>query len=271
MQFRRPSVSGAEQHLRAVARSSAEVHKGHASEPEEWKLREQLLVFASDLNEVYRRERSRAKELEQALEELQESYLATVRTLAAVVEAKDARTKSHLVRAHLYAVSLAQRIAPELADDPGLRYGSLLHDIGKIGVPEGILGKSGPLTREEWEIIKTHPLIGGQICAPVKFLRHAIPLIEAHHERWDGSGYPRGLKGHEIPLQARIFAIVDAFDAMTSDRPYRTPMSFEVAVAEIVRSAGTQFDPGVVGAFAEMCSDLSTDSPFKAETRHHHE
>ncbi len=239
-------------------------------QPEEWRLREQLLVFASDLNEVYRRERARAEEVERALEELQESYLATVRTLAAVVEAKDARTKSHLDRAHLYAVALAQRIAPELAEDPGLRYGSLLHDIGKIGVPEGILGKSGPLTREEWEIIKTHPLIGGQICAPVKFLRRAIPLIEAHHEKWDGSGYPRGLKGEDIPLTARIFSIVDAFDAMTSDRPYRTPMSFEVAVAEIVRNSGTQFDPEVVRAFAEMCADISSDSPFVTETNRRH-
>lgn len=232
---------------------------------DEWRMREQLLAFARDLNEVYRRERARAHELEVALEELHDSYLATVRTLAAVVEAKDSRTRAHLDRAHLYAVALAGRISPDLADDPGLRYGSLLHDIGKIGVPEGILGKAGALTREEWEIVKTHPLIGGQICAPVKFLRHAIPLIEGHHERWDGSGYPRGLKGEEIPLAARIFAIVDAFDAMTSDRPYRTPMSFEQAVREIVRGAGTQFDPEIVTAFTEMCADISSDSPFLTE------
>src|SRR5260221_8097885 len=161
--------------------------------PEEWRMREQLLAFARDLNEVYRRERSRARQLETALEELQESYLATIRMLATVVEAKDARTRAHLDRAHLYAVALASRIDPALGDDPGLKYGSLLHDIGKIGVPEAILGKSGALTREEWEIVKTHPLIGGQICAPVKFLRAAIPLIESHHERWDGNGYPRQL------------------------------------------------------------------------------
>ncbi|MCA1832449.1 MAG: HD-GYP domain-containing protein [Actinomycetota bacterium] len=237
------------------------------TEPEEWRLRDQLLNFAKDLNEVYRRERTRARELEAALEELQDSYLATVRTLAAVVEAKDSRTRAHLDRAHLYAVALARRIAPEMADDPGLRYGSLLHDIGKIGVPEGILGKQGPLTREEWEIVKTHPLIGGQICAPVKFLQKAIPLIEGHHERWDGAGYPRGLKGEDIPLQARVFAIVDAFDAMTADRPYRTPMTFEMAVNEIVRASGTQFDPAVVQAFSEMCAGISSDSPFVTELR----
>jgi HD-GYP domain-containing protein (c-di-GMP phosphodiesterase class II) len=245
-------------HLRVVPASFTPAQEPRV--PEEWRLRDQLLNFARDLNEVYRRERSRARELEEALEELQESYLATVRTLAAVVEAKDARTR-------LYAVALAARIAPELADDPGLRYGSLLHDIGKIGVPEGILGKSGPLTREEWEIVKTHPLIGGQICAPVKFLQKAIPLIEGHHERWDGSGYPRGLKGDQIPLQARIFSIVDAFDAMTSDRPYRTSLSFESAVNEIVRASGTQFDPEVVGAFATMCAEITSDSPFALKSR----
>ena len=243
-------MAGSDQ-LRVVQATASNEHPP----PEEWRLHAQLLNFARDLNEVHRRERSRARELEAALEELQDSYLATVRTLAAVVEAKDARTRAHLDRAHLYAVA------------PGLRYGSLLHDIGKIGVPEGILGKTGPLTREEWEIVKTHPLIGGQICAPVKFLRKAIPLIEAHHERWDGTGYPRGMKGEEIPLQARIFSIVDAFDAMTSDRPYRTSLSFEVAVNEIVRASGTQFDPGVVRAFAEMCADISSDSPFAIESR----
>ena len=236
---------------------------------EEWRLREQLLAFARDLNEVYRRERSRAEQLEHALEELHESYLATVRMLATVVEAKDARTRAHLDRAHLYAVALAQRIDPALADDPGLKYGSLLHDVGKIGVPEAILGKSAGLNREEWEIVKTHPLIGGQICAPVKFLRAAIPLIEAHHERWDGGGYPRGLRGHEIPLSARIFSIVDAFDAMTSDRPYRTPFSFDQAVAEIAKAAGSQFDPDVVRVFVEMCQDMSPGSPFAGEIAHH--
>jgi HD-GYP domain-containing protein (c-di-GMP phosphodiesterase class II) len=231
-------------------------------------MREQLLAFARDLNEVYRRERSRARQLETALEELHESYLATIRMLATVVEAKDARTRAHLDRAHLYAVALAQRVDPALAEDPGLKYGSLLHDVGKIGVPEQILGKSGALTREEWEIVKTHPLVGGQICAPVKFLHTAIPLIEGHHERWDGHGYPRGLKGEEIPLAARIFSIVDAFDAMTSDRPYRTPLSFEQAVSEIAKQGGAQFDPRVVAVFVEMCEDLGPDSPFNAGSKH---
>jgi len=232
---------------------------------EEIRLREQLLSFARDLNEVYRRERARTEQLEDALHELEESYLATVKTLAFVVEAKDVHTRSHLDRAHDYAVALATRVAPELASDQTLRYGFFLHDIGKIGIPERVLSKPGPLTDEEWAIMRTHPLLGAQILSPVKFLRPALPIVEAHHEKWDGTGYPRGLKYDQIPLGARIFALVDAFDAMTSDRPYRRALSFEQAVSQIARSAGTQFDPDVVSSFVELCEDREGGRIFAGE------
>ncbi|HJR18077.1 MAG TPA: HD domain-containing phosphohydrolase, partial [Actinomycetota bacterium] len=220
---------------------------------EEHRLREQLLAFARDINEVYRRERARTAELERALDDLEESYLATVKTLAFVVEAKDTHTRSHLDRAHDYAVALASRVAPELANDQTLRYGFFLHDIGKIGIPERILSKPGPLTDDEWAIMRTHPLLGAQILSPVKFLIPALPIVEAHHEKWDGSGYPRGLRYEEIPLGARIFSLVDAFDAMTSDRPYRRALSFEQALEQISTCAGTHFDPDVVRSFIELC------------------
>ena len=236
---------------------------------EEGRLREQLLSFARDLNEIYRRERARTEQLEDALHELEESYLATVKTLAFVVEAKDVHTRSHLDRAHDYAVALAGRVAPELAADQTLRYGFFLHDIGKIGIPERVLSKPGPLTDEEWAIMRTHPLLGAQILSPVKFLRPALPIVEAHHERWDGQGYPRGLKYDEIPLGARIFALVDAFDAMTSDRPYRRALSFEMALEQIARSAGTQFDPDVVRAFVELCEDAEKGRIFVGDGLHH--
>ena len=232
---------------------------------EEGALREQLLSFARDLNEIYRRERARTEQLEDALRELEESYLATVRTLAFVVEAKDTHTRSHLDRAHDYAVALAARVAPELAEDQTLRYGFFLHDIGKIGIPERVLSKPGPLTDDEWAIMRTHPLLGAQILSPVKFLRPALPIVEAHHEKWDGSGYPRGLKREEIPLGARIFALVDAFDAMTSDRPYRRALSFEQALEQIASSAGTQFDPEVVRCFVELCADAEKGRIFVGE------
>jgi HD-GYP domain-containing protein (c-di-GMP phosphodiesterase class II) len=232
---------------------------------EDARLRGQLLAFAHDLNEIYRRERARTQQLEAALRELEESYLATVRTLAFVVEAKDAHTRSHLDRAHDYAVALAQRVAPELAQDQTLRYGFFLHDIGKIGIPERILSKPGPLTDEEWAIMRTHPVLGAQILSPVKFLHPALPVVEAHHERWDGAGYPRGLRGEEIPLGARIFALVDAFDAMTSDRPYRRALTFDRAAEQIARSAGSQFDPEVVRAFVDLCSDAEKGAIFAGE------
>ncbi len=238
---------------------------GVAVPDEEGRLREQLLAFAHDLNEVYRRERARTAELEDALHELEESYLATVRTLAFVVEAKDTHTRSHLDRAHDYAVALAQRVAPELAADQTLRYGFFLHDIGKIGIPERILSKPGPLTDDEWAIMRTHPLLGAQILSPVRFLHPALPIVEAHHEKWDGSGYPRGLRGEAIPLGARIFALVDAFDAMTSDRPYRRSLTFEKALEQISKAAGTQFDPEVVRCFVDLCADAESGRIFLGE------
>ena len=243
-------------------------HPSRAPE-EEGRLRDQLLAFAHDLNEVYRRERARTAELEDALRELEESYLATVRTLAFVVEAKDVHTRSHLDRAHDYAVALAQRVAPDLAADQTLRYGFFLHDIGKIGIPEQILSKPGPLTDDEWAIMRTHPLLGAQILSPVKFLHPALPIVEAHHEKWDGSGYPRGLRGEDIPLGARIFALVDAFDAMTSDRPYRRSLTFEQALEQIARAGGTQFDPEVVRCFVELCADSDSGRIFTGEGARH--
>lgn len=216
------------------------------------RLRGQLLAFAVDINRLYRRERLRARDLEAALADLEEAYAATVRTLAFVVEARDPNTRAHLDRADGYALALTERIAPELTKNVALCDGFLLHDIGKVGIPERILGKPGPLSDEEWEVMRTHPIIGGRILAPIKFFAAAIPIVEAHHERWDGTGYPRGLRADEIPLAARIFAVVDTFDAMTSDRPYRRALSFEAASEEIRRHAGSQFDPQVVKTFLEM-------------------
>lgn len=222
----------------------------------------QLLAFARDLNRVYHRERTRSEELEHAMRELEESYLATVRTLAYVVEAKDPNTRSHLSRAHDYAVALAARVSPELANDKVFQYGFLLHDIGKVGIPEHILRKPSPLTREEWEVMQTHPLLGTQILQPIRYLHPALPIVECHHERWDGDGYPRGLKAEEIPLAARIFSVVDTFDAMTSDRPYRRALSVDEAVQEILKAGGNQLDPALTVVFAELCGERTESWPI---------
>jgi HD-GYP domain-containing protein (c-di-GMP phosphodiesterase class II) len=212
----------------------------------------QLLVFARELNQLYQVERARAAELERALSHLEESYLDMVKTLAFVVEAKDPSTHAHLERTHDYATVLARVIDSELAENQCLRYGFLLHDVGKIGVPEAILNKPGPLDEEEWLIMRTHPEIGVQMVAGIKSLGPAIEVIRSHHERWDGRGYPAGLGREEIPLSARIFSVCDAFDAMTSDRPYRRAMHYEQALEEILAGAGSQFDPVMTEAFVSI-------------------
>jgi response regulator RpfG family c-di-GMP phosphodiesterase len=137
-----------------------------------------------------------------------------------------------------------------------IEHGVLLHDIGKIGIPDGILLKSGRLSVEEWKIMRTHPDLGRRLVERIPFLRGAVPIVYHHHERWDGTGYPCGLQGEMIPLGARVFAVADAFDAMTCDRPYSVAISFEAARAEIERCAGTHFDPAIVQAFLKVPLEL---------------
>jgi HD domain len=158
----------------------------------------QLLVFAREINHLYQAERARAAELERALDRVRGSYLDMIKTLAFVVEAKDPSTRAHLQRTHDYAVALAEAVGPELAADEQLRYGFLLHDVGKVGIPESVLNKPGPLDAREWEVMRAHPLLGVQMVAGIKSLGSAVEVIRCHHERWDGKGYPSGLAGEAI-------------------------------------------------------------------------
>jgi HD-GYP domain-containing protein (c-di-GMP phosphodiesterase class II) len=240
------------------------------ADPELPAVHEQLIVFARELGDLYRLERSRSAELERVLESLQETYIATMKSLAQVIEAKDRTTRGHLDRTQAYGLALARRIAPELVATPNLGYGFFLHDIGKVGVPEQILCKEGPLTGEEWTVMRNHPVVGAQIIAPIAFLTGAVELIRHHHERFDGSGYPDGLRAEEIPLAARVFAVADSFDAMTSDRPYRGAMQVDRALAEIGGGAGTQFDPEVVRVFVRMIDEgpeTASEEDFAAALR----
>jgi len=207
--------------------------------------RAQLRVYAEDVRASYVRELHRSQELK-------ESYLATVKTMAAAVEAKDEYTGGHIQRVHAIGLLLAREAAPASAGDAQLSYGFLLHDVGKLAVPDAVLNKPGKLTDEEWELMKLHPEQGAAILSAVPFLGKALEVVRHHHERWDGSGYPDGLKGEEIPLWARIFAVVDTVDAITSDRPYRSARSLDVAIAELRKGAGSQFDPACVEAFAHV-------------------
>ena len=218
-------------------------------------LQEQLHVFARDAVSAYRREKQRARELREALDSLEAAYLETVRSLAFVVEAKDAYTGQHLERCRLYGVALMEALGIS-GDYPDAQYGFLLHDAGKVGVPERILEKPGPLTVAEWRIMRTHPLIGYQMVSGIPFLRNAAEIVRCHHEMFDGGGYPEGLRGDDIPLPARVFAVADAFDAMTTDRPYRESMGVDRAAEELRSMAGSQFDPDVVEGFVPLCEEL---------------
>jgi response regulator RpfG family c-di-GMP phosphodiesterase len=212
---------------------------------------EELLLYAQDLHHLLGVER-RQRDL------LSESYLHTVTALAGALETKDTGTRAHSQRVQRYATELLLAVDPTLAkDDPGVVYGFLLHDVGKIGIPDAILQKPGPLTLDERRRMETHTVLGEQMLAGVHFLNgEGLRIVRSHHERWDGRGYPDGRRDTEISLGARAFAVADALDAMTSDRPYRRALSWGAAREEILTQAGKQFDPDVVDAFREREREL---------------
>ena len=224
-------------------------------------MRRQLLLFAEDLRTVSTRERHRREEAEAALRESRLAYLTLVRTLAMVAEMKDDFTRDHLDRTYQFALSLTARVAPELVSDTSIQYGYLLHDIGKVGVSDQVLNKPGPLDDHEWNQMKMHPVIGHQLVKDIRFLGDAVHIVRSHHERWDGRGYPDGAAGEQIYLPARIFAIVDTFDAMTQDRPYRDALPVHAALEEIEAVGGTQFDPELAREFVTMCEEKGVTAP----------
>jgi putative nucleotidyltransferase with HDIG domain len=191
----------------------------------------------------------RTAELDEALGSLENAYRSTLQALTAALEARDAETHGHSERVVTFSLRLGREYGLTSAEMKALEFGSLLHDIGKIGVPDAILRKPAKLTEEEWERMREHPLHGQQILRGIKFLTGAARVVAQHHEKWDGSGYPLGLKGEDIDVCARIFSVADAFDAITSDRVYRKGRSYEVALAELDEWAGRQFDPKIVEAF----------------------
>lgn len=193
--------------------------------------------------------------LNQALEKLYKNYRATLRALASALEARDVETRGHSDRVVAYALELGRKLGLSVGEMIALEQGSLLHDIGKIGVRDSILLKRGPLTPEEWVEMREHINHGLRIISGIDFLKGAAPVVGQHHEKYNGSGYPLGLRGEAIHINARIFAVADAVDAITSDRPYHQARPFEDAVEELLRCAGTHFDPEIVRVFMSMPLD----------------
>ena len=204
---------------------------------------EQLLLYAQDLRRLLELERSQRLLIQSAYEE-------TVTALARALESKDIGTGAHSLRVTKYAAQLAQTVDPALLEDQSVEYGFLLHDVGKLGISDTVLGKPGPLDDTERRLMETHTILGEQILSRVPVLQgEGLKIIRSHHERWDGTGYPDRLAGEDIPRSARIFFVADALDAMTTDRPYQKARTWHEAVQEIVAEAGHQFDPTVVDAF----------------------
>jgi response regulator RpfG family c-di-GMP phosphodiesterase len=200
-----------------------------------------------------------ALENRRLLERLQSAYIDMVHALASALDARDRTTREHTDRVCHLAEAIARQMDWPEERIPELWLGCVLHDIGKIGVPDTILQKPGPLTAEEFELMKTHPVCGARMVEAIPYLQPAIPYILHHHEKYDGTGYPHGLKGDDIPIEARLLAVVDTFDAIISDRPYRKGRSVAVALAEIQAYSGTQFDPKVVAAFMRAWADGKID------------
>ena len=213
---------------------------------------EQLLLYAQDLRHLLEIERG-----QRAL--VQSAYRETVAALASALESKDTGTRQHSQRVQHYALELARAVEPVLLDDPSTEYGFLLHDVGKIGIPDRILQKPTPLSPAEERLMRTHTVLGEQVLSGVAFFHgEGLRIVRSHHERWDGGGYPDGLAGTDIPMSARVFAVADALDAITSDRPYRRARRWVDAGRELVEQSGKQFDPTVVHAFVANQARLRT-------------
>jgi cyclic di-GMP phosphodiesterase len=207
---------------------------------------QELLLYARDLRHLLEVERGQ-REL------LQSAYMQTVSALASALESKDTGTRAHSQRVQSYATALAEAMGDAVTHEASTPYGFLLHDVGKIGIPDGILQKAGPLSAAERRRMQTHTVLGEAMLSGVSFLKgEGLKIVRSHHERWDGRGYPDGLSREEIPLGARVFAVADTLDAMTSHRPYRRAMSWDAARVEILDQRKRQFDPDVVDAFVDV-------------------
>ena len=203
-----------------------------------------------------------ARNQELLIAKLQEAYEASLIMLVNAIDLRDHYTRGHVERVMSYALTIAKNLGVSQLEEDGVRFGAILHDIGKIHIRDDVLRKTGPLNSEEWIEMKRHPIVGAEMVKDIPYLVPAIPVIRYHHERWNGSGYPAGLVGEAIPRTARIVAVADSFDAMTTERPYRPTLSPPDAYQQILRCSGELFDPKVVESFQVAWEDNQIQAAF---------
>jgi diguanylate cyclase (GGDEF)-like protein/putative nucleotidyltransferase with HDIG domain len=226
------------------------------------------LLTAAPVYLIYRTYKvymGRIQDQQRHVQQVSDLHLATIEALALAIDAKDQTAQSHIRRVQVYAAGLARALGMPENEIQGVKTAALLHDIGKLAVPEHILSKPGPLTQEEFQKIRIHPQVGAEIISGVPFPYPVAPLILSHHERWDGKGYPGGLKADEIPLGARILSVVDYFDALMSERPYHKPMTFDAAIGLLHQESGKALDPRVVQTFVELYPTLAIEAEASQE------
>jgi putative nucleotidyltransferase with HDIG domain len=254
--------------LQELANISSEIAEGKFNVRSKVEGRDEIAQLSSNFNDMAENIETLVRKLKHALRQNQELFLETIRTLAAAIDAKDPYTKGHSERVSAYSMAIARHLGLNFDDVFHVRIAAILHDVGKLGIKDGILNKPGGLTDEEYEIMRRHPDIGATIMAPISKLKTIIPGIRNHHETWDGNGYPDKLKGEEIPMVARIIGVADTFDAMTTNRPYQKAMTLEFVTDKMKAMAGTRFDPQVVHAFAAAvdAGDITPPSPSPGAT-----
>jgi len=250
--------------LRQLADISSEISEGKLSVRSDVQGDDEIAQLGRNFNHMAENIESLVRKLKHALRQNQELFLETIRTLAAAIDAKDPYTKGHSERVSAYSMAIARHLGLGFDDIFHVRIAAILHDVGKLGIRDGILNKPGGLTDEEYEIMRRHPGIGAQIMTPISKLKSIIPGIRNHHETWDGQGYPDQLRGEQIPMVARIIGVADTFDAMTTNRPYQKAMPLAHVTAKMKAMAGTRFDPEVVVAFSAAvdAGDIMPPEPW---------
>src|SRR5579884_2286034 len=226
----------------------------------QWELPIVCLPIVYVVHRSYQKHLLQIEQEKKHVEELNTLHLSTIEALALAIDAKDHTTHDHLQRVQLYALEVGKDLGLSTVELDALRAASVLHDIGKLAVPEYILTKPGKLTPEEFEKMKVHPVVGAEILERVPFPYPVVPIVRAHHEKWDGSGYPLGLAGEEIPIGARILAAVDCLDALASDRQYRRALPLDEAMAKVASESGTSFDPAVVDVLQKRYRELEAQA-----------